>query len=288
MTATVDVALDVADVPVASRPVGKRAAALLRLEPRRPDKVVDKAVDNGEIKLPPTKAESPPKPAKKLVVPSVVKAVKAKRKAPSLLVPIPIIKKQPPRSCFLELGNDFKIAHKPGSAYSILYQVVATRGNFCRAVEMMDAKCDPKDAAQADTLLGLMLVPINQLEEWCRNEAGWQDYAGKRTEKLKKLADEGDKQAQSVLDNEDRSAKGEWQGNIAEMISTCVGSYAAFLKGWNGNKNVEKFSEAKLLFRRFPFKKRSQATPDCFVMMYPEKYEGVVKQALETKFGKDE
>ena len=197
---------------------------------------------------------------------------------------------------FLELGCGYKIAHKPGSGYSTFYSVVAHKGNFEEVVKALEAgKYDLHDPIEANKLLERMLVPVDKLEEYCRADAKWKEHAEKKTEKLTEKAKEGDAQAKDILKNESRCSEGSWSGNIPEMISTCVGYYnhlmdveaAKKANKKNGkkvkmpemspNKNVKKFRESGLVFRRFPISKGSDKS---YVLMFPEKFIHDVKTAI--------
>lgn len=205
---------------------------------------------------------------------------------------------------YLELGCGYKIAHKPGSGYSTFYKVVASRGHFEEVVKALEAgKYNLNDANQANELLEKMLVPVDKLETYCRSDSGWKDHASKKTAQLEEKSKKGNSQAKQILKNEARCNEGEWSGNIPEMVSTCVGFYNFLvqLESHNGylsdckkkgkkpdpknpsskppelNKNVKKFQEAGLVFRRFPLSKSSEKS---FVLMYPEKFVDAVKTAI--------
>lgn len=193
----------------------------------------------------------------------------------------------------LELGAGFSIKHKPRSAYSTLYQVVAKKGSFAKVAEALGSKkYDVGVKAQADELLSSMLVPVDKLEEWCRADESWQEHAKKKTEALRDKAEggKGSKQAKSILENKARCADGKkWSGNIPEMISTCVGYYNFLIKSKRSkkppkkcNKNVKKFQEAKVVFRRFDWEDKN------FVMMFPEEHVDTVRKAIETSRGVNE
>jgi len=197
---------------------------------------------------------------------------------------------------FLDLGCGFRIAHKPGSAYSTFYRVVGKHGNFEEAVKALEAgKYNLHDPIEANKLLEKMLVPVEKLEEFCRNDQNWKDHADKKTASLTEKAKEGDSQAKEILKNESRCNEGSWSGNIPEMISTCVGYYNHLMeldakadkkkKGKKKpvkaepkpNKNVKKFKEAGLVFRRFPLSKGSDKS---YVLMFPEKFVNDIKTAI--------
>lgn len=256
-------------MPVATEPLTeaeqKRESVILSLEPMAPKAVA-------------VATPTPPQP------PETEAAV---TKRPKMQAKKPQLKSKPKgkpvaidtQSQFLELGEDYRIAHKPGSAYSVLYKVVAESGHFASVAKTLAGKPDVSDSATAKRLISKMLVPINELETMCRSESSWQEHASHKTEILKEKATAGDAQASGVLKNAARSSRGAWKGNIPEMVSTCVGSYAAFVNGTKGNKNVAKFADAKLLFRRF------KTTEGSYVMMYPEKFERTVEKALKKVYG---
>lgn len=211
----------------------------------------------------------------------------------------PKVDKQKPKQAggqFLDLGCGYRIAHKPGSAYSTFYRVVAKHGNFEEAVKALEAhKYELGDPIEANKLLEKMLVPVEKLEDFCRNDVSWKEHATKKTASLTSKAKEGDSQAKDILKNESRCAEGSWSGNIPEMISTCVGYYNYLMeisakksKKGNGkkkipkaepkpNKNVKKFKEAGLVFRRFPLSKGSDKS---YVLMFPEKFVDDIKTAI--------
>lgn len=225
-------------------------------------------------------------------------APKPKKSAKATTKPKADQKKVAGTGQFLDLGCGYRIAHKPGSAYSTFYRVVAKHGNFEEAVKALEAgKYDLHDAIEANKLLEKMLVPVEKLEEFCRNDEGWKEHATKKTQSLTSKAKEGDSQAKDILKNESRCAEGSWSGNIPEMISTCVGYYNHLMdlsakpekkaKGKKKakapkpepkpNKNVKKFKEAGLVFRRFPLSKGSEKS---YVLMFPEKFVDDIKTAI--------
>ena len=216
--------------------------------------------------------------------PAETKVKKTKKKSKS---------DDPSGSQFLELGSGYRIAHKPGSGYSTFYRVVAEKGHFTEIASSLESgKVNVNDPATANKLLDRMLVPVDKLEEYCRTDASWREHADKKTENLTAKAKDGDGQAKGILANNARCSAGAWSGNIAEMISTCVGYYNHLLDGATGlpkrrsrkkkdagkpNKNVLKFQEAEIVFRRFPQGKTGDKS---FVMMFPEKFIDVVKTAI--------
>jgi len=189
-------------------------------------------------------------------------------------------KKTSDESQFLDLGAGYKIAHKPGSAYSVFYKVVAERGHFATiAKELEDNVYDVNNKDDANKLLSKLFVPVENLSKWCRANSTWQEHADKKTELLSKKAKHGDKQAKELLKNNNRCADGEWSGNIPEIISTCVGYYNWLVEKKRGkpNKNVKKFQDAGIVVRRFPLAKSSQPS---FVLMFPEKYIDTIRTAI--------
>ena len=197
---------------------------------------------------------------------------------------------------FLELGANYKIAHKDGSGYSTLYKTVAEKGNFEKVSLDLDAgKYDPNDRDSAAKLLEKMMVPIDKLEEWCRADSSWHDHSKKKTATLTQAAGDGDKAAKNILKNDSRCLEGEWTGNVSEMFSTNVGYYSWIMRQRypvdgekpepEPNKNVLKFQEAGIVFRRYPLQKSSEAG---FVMMYPEKHIDAVCTAILVAMGVNE
>lgn len=218
----------------------------------------------------------------------VEKATKTRAKLP----------KGPNSGQFLDLGGGFKIAHKPGSGYSTFYRLVAEKGHFVEIVEALKTgKYDVNNSIDANKLLDKMMVPVDRLRDYCRADQYWKDHATKKTETLTLKAKEGDKQskeqAKEILKNLTRCSDDGWKGNIDEMISTCVGYYSFLMEQRKEkkrkkekaekpedkpNKNVKKFKDAGLVFRRFPLS--SKGSNDSYVMMFPEKYIDQVKTAI--------
>jgi hypothetical protein len=263
-------------MPVVTEPLteteAKRESVILSLEPR------PIAVATATPTIPEKSVVPIPPDPEELEVATEEPTLKKKKSVKT----VKLIKTEPKeeiivdtKSQFLELGEGFRIAHKPGSAYSVLYKVVAENGHFASTVKTLSAKPDLNDAVVAKKLISKMLVPIDELETMCRAESSWQEHAAHKTEVLKEKEKAGDEQASGVLKDPGRSVRGSWKGNISEMVSTCVGSYAAFTKGTKCNKNVQKFADAKLLFRRF------KTTGGSYVMMYPEKFERQIDKAIK-------
>jgi len=195
----------------------------------------------------------------------------------------------------LPLGTGYQIKHKPGSGYSTLYRVVAERGHFAEVCELLEAdSVNVKDPLQAAKLLDMMMVPIDKLDEFCRNDPVWQQHAKKKTAVLLMKIKEGDEKAKEVLENETRCNHGVWAGNLPEMLSTCVGYYNYLVDVWTKdkkapkkpNKNVKKFQEAKVVFRRYPLNKG--VGERAYVMMFPEKFIKQIKTAILTARAVDE
>lgn len=211
-----------------------------------------------------------------------------------------------PASQFLDLGAGYQIAHKPGSGYSILYRIVAERGHFGEVVRMLENNnVNVKDPIQAARLLDMMMVPVDKLAEFCRNDPDWLDHSNKKTAALREKVKEGDPKAKEVLENASRCEDGVWQGNLSEMLSTCVGYYNYLVELWRlggsgsfggkgdepnvaskPNKNVKKFQEANVVFRRYPLNKGGNER--AYVMMYPEKFIKQIKTAILTVKNVDE
>lgn len=248
----------------------RKESVILSLEPK------PQTVATPTPPTPPAK-EAKPTPAVQAAKPKPKQ--KAKPKAAPKAEPKKAEVRTAQASQFLELGSGFRIAHKPGSAYSVLYKVVAEAGHFDAMIKSFANKPNLNEPVTARKVLARMMVPVDELETLCRSESSWQEHAGHKTALLKRKAGDGDSQAAEILKNDARASRGTWKGNIPEMVSTCVGSYAAFVNGTRGNKNVQKFADAKLLFRRFRTSDRS------YVMMYPEKFEAQVEKALKKAYG---
>ncbi len=210
------------------------------------------------------------------------------------------LRASPKRDCItagprLHLGAGYEIAHKPGSGYSTLYRVVAERGHFEEVAKILEAdNIDLRDQLQAEKLLNMMMVPIDKLDEFCHNDPVWQQHAKKKTTALQQKIKAGDGKAREVLENHTRCQEGVWSGNLPEMLSTCVGYYNHLIDVWKmgknapekPNKNVKKFQEAKVVFRRYPLNKGGGER--AYVMMFPEKFIKQVKTAILTARGIDE
>jgi hypothetical protein len=189
-------------------------------------------------------------------------------------------------TAYLELGAGFSLLHRPGSAYSTLYRVVAEKGQFDETAKLLESgRIDLTDALQANQLLEKMMVPVDRLEEYCKNDPVWQEHARRKTEKLKRQWRAGDFGAKHVLEDQSRSSDGNWSGHISEMLTTCVGFYnhligleTGFRDRSRPNKNVLKFQHASVVFRRFPLFRGGGEKQ--YVMMFPEKFIPHVKKAI--------
>lgn len=220
--------------------------------------------------------------------------------------PKPVLRVHRPRQDgmagqYLNLGAGYQIAHKPNSAYSVFYSIVAALGHFEEIAKALESgKYTESNLRNIDTateFLNKLLVPISRLEDACRIDPSWKVYAAKKTDILKTKIKSGDKQARGILGNQNRCEDGTWRGNIAEMISTCVGYYNHLIendpkfkkfirsKRSGPNKNVMKFKEARVVFRRYPLNKNGDKA---FVLMFPKKFIDEVKQAIKTVYAVDE
>jgi hypothetical protein len=250
--------------------------------PEAPVAVAETVVEDVENVEPtePVSVESKPKKKPKQSHPKAAKPAKPHPKPKAK-----VAEKDEPKdgNQYLDLGAGFKLKFKPKTGYAVLYKVVAERGHFEEVAKALEAeKYDVNNPEDANALLSQMLVPLDRLESWCRSNAAWKAHAEDKTSSLKSAARSGDKQAKNILGNEARCGDGSWSGNFAEMISTCIGYYSFLTskhkKGDKPNKNVQKFAEAGVVFRRFPLHRRKDDKQ--FVMMFPEKYIDTVKTAI--------
>lgn len=243
--------------------------------PNKPVQQAAPAVDQKAVIVPADKTK--PKAAKAAKKSAIAKA--KPKKAPAA-PKARVLKEDKGEGQFLDLGAGYKIAHKPGSAYSVFYKVVAEKGSFAEITTDLEAgKFDVNDKNDANKLLSKMLVPVDRLAGWCRAHNAWKEHAEKKTEVISKKARQGDRQAKELLKNRARCGDGRWSGNIAEMISTCVGYYNhRENKKGKPNKNVRKFQEARIVLRRFPLSPK--AKQPSFVLMFPEKFIDAVKTAI--------
>lgn len=192
----------------------------------------------------------------------------------------------------IDLGAGFRIGCSPGSGYATFIATVAKRGDFAGvAKDLRDGKIDPSDKVQADALLARMFVPMDRLPGWCKQQASWKRHSEALTSRLLRDAKGKDerrrKAAQSVLKNPRRCGKsGAWEGDIPEIVSTCVGYYnylyARDPRTKKLNRNATKFQRAKILFRRFPLEDRARPS---FVLMFPEEYAETVRTAILSSRG---
>lgn len=256
-----------------TKTVEQKTDALSRLEPN------PQAKTEGGTEARPAKQAEP-------VVATTIEnpAIKAKSGLRKAVSP----KKQPVESQRLDLGAGYSIEHRAGSGYSIFYQVVAKHGNFAEvAADLKGEKYDVSKKSDADELISKMIVPVEKLEGWCRATPGWDAHAEKKTTILKDRIKDGDKDAKGILENKSRGDGRSWTGNILEYISTCVGYYNYLMKKRSGkkvkvNKNVKKFEEAGVVFRRFNCEKKR------YVMMFPQQFVDIVKTAILTSRGINE
>jgi hypothetical protein len=259
--------------------------------------------------MPRTAAKAEPRPAAPPPPPEPPRKIQAKTQKPSKLRKP---KQEDSKSQFLDIGAGFKIAHKPGSAYSVFYRVVAQKSHFEEVAKgLAEDKYDVHDKEEANKLLAKMLVPVDSLDEWCRTDSGWTSHAEKKTNALASKIKEGNEKASKILENPTRCLSGSWSGNLPEIISTCVGYYNHLMglrtkrqqvkemeakieseknatkkkalqeeldKITKTNKNCAKFAEAGVVFRRYPLHKAGEGSG--FVMLFPEKFIDEIKTAI--------
>jgi hypothetical protein len=180
---------------------------------------------------------------------------------------------------YLELGSGFRLAHKPGTTYSLFYSLLAERGHFADTAALLRSEgFNPNDHTQAKQLLDMMIVSIKDLETAFSESPNRMQYAKHKTKKLQQRAKSGEKHAKQMLTKGHRLEKGQWTGNLKEIISLCLGYYNSLVSATTGkrpkiNKNGDRFREAGIVIRRF----RGE-----FLMMFPQKYIDVVKTAILT------
>jgi len=98
-------------------------------------------------------------------------------------------------------------------------------------------------------------------------------------EQLQNRVKKGNVKAKATVANKKRVKEGKWVGNVQEIVSTCCGAWK------NKNKNVKKFDEGGVTFRKYPLKP-SKDDP-VYLMLFPSKYASAIVTCLETVFGKD-
>lgn len=205
---------------------------------------------------------------------------------------------QPESLRYLEIGAGYKMKHKHGSAHSTVVRVLAKEGKFEEAVKILsDEAFDPANRDMAVDLLSKIFVRKESLEKMVRQDPIWKNHAARRIENLKKRAANGDAKAaaaaKKTLENAARVQEGQWVGNVKEIISTCTGSYVDFKEAEQGlpesqdakkrKRNVRKFRDAGLIFRQYPLKPVGEE--EVFIMLYPSRYNDVVKKSISTAFG---
>jgi len=199
----------------------------------------------------------------------------------------PIEKKSKRKKNFLDLGAGYKIAHKPGTTYSIFYRLLAEKSHFAEIATLLEAgKSNLNDKEQAKELLEKLTVPISDLQEAFEEDSERKIYARRKTKRINTRAKSGERHAKQMLKKGNRLEKGRWVGNLEEVISMCLGYYnlLAFgtTKKQKTNRNIEKFREAGIVIRRFPLV-RGKA-----LMMFPQKFIDQVKTAILTVKGTNE
>jgi hypothetical protein len=157
---------------------------------------------------------------------------------------------------------------------------MAEQGRFSDSEERL-AKLDTKDEKACASVLKTIMVERSDLEALIRDDDEYKAYCDRKTAEYKKRAAAGDDRAKKVLENPRRAVNGKWVGDIKEMLSVCNGSSS---KGAN-NRNLGKYSEAKIVFRQFPRMPRRKHK--VFVIMVPKKHLAKVDRALKTVFGNE-
>lgn len=147
---------------------------------------------------------------------------------------------------YLDLGHGYKIRHRPGSAYSIFYKTIIEKCSFDKVIGLLNGNIDLSASENAKNIFNMIAIPIDKIGDYCRQSKEWNSSL------------------------EEKRIKSGKKGLIEEMIATCSCSYSSFIKNKPGNKNVQKFKEAGLVFRKY--KK--------YLMMYPEKHESKINDMI--------
>lgn len=183
----------------------------------------------------------------------------------------------PRKASFLKLDEGYQIKLKPDSGYRIFLKLMAEKGNFSEVAKTLAEGVDASDPAQATGLLQKMMVRRSAIEEVLRADPKWIEHGTRRVQRLRERALGGDSSATRTLANPRRVKDGRWVGDIREMMSVCCGAYE------NRNRNVDKFDDASLTFRKFPL--HPTRDEPVYLMFFPSRYVPVVVEALRTVYG---
>ena len=216
--------------------------------------------------------------------------------APAIVAPPPVeteirktceahVTKRAHKKQYLELGSGFRLAHKPGTTYSIFYRLLAEKGHFSASAALMDSDdFNPNDTTQAKRLLDRMIVSIRDLEAAFTASPERIEYAKHKTKKLWQRAKSGEAHAKQMLKKGDRLQNGRWTGNLSEIIPMCLGYYRSLVSTMPGkqpriNNNGRRFQEAGIVIRRFPLLNGES------LMMFPQRHIDTVRTAILTIYG---
>jgi len=228
------------------------------------------------------KTTSPPKAKKpKVKKPKAKPKKKVAKKPKAKTKPKPKAKAKPKPAqkkdgSYFRIG-DFAIHVRKDSAYAHLYRILAQEIKFDVACGLLE-QVNLKDEKSCAALIRSIFVDREDFEKKLRGDQGFIDYCAAKTAKIKQQAAKGMPAAKKLLKNEKRMQNGVWVGNVREMLSVCCGSTSPEAS----NRNMRKYSSAKLSFRQFPrITKGSRA----FVTMFPAKYSAKVQKAIKMVFG---
>lgn len=266
-----------------------------KLEPEPEGAVVtqDAAKVDAAVVSPP-KAKAKKAPAKKKTA-TVKKKTATVKKAASAKKKAPVAKKTAKKTAkkaavtpetdkgMLNIGSKdapYYIRVRPGSGYAVLYRIMAEQGRFSDAEDRL-AKLDTKNHDACLSVLKALMVERDELEDLIRDDDEYVAYCDRRTADYKKRAAAGDERAKKILENPRRAVNGKWVGDIREMLSVCNGSSSKAAD----NRNLGKYSSAKIVFRQFPRMPRRKHK--VFVIMIPRKLLNKVNRALKTVFGNE-
>lgn len=181
---------------------------------------------------------------------------------------------------YLYFPHGYKIRLKPDSGYRIFLGIMAAVGKFEEAVSLLErADFDASNENHAKQLLKLLMVRREAAIQMMKDHARWPEHAKTKLTHLKARAAAGNKRAQATLENPKRVKDGKWIGDIQEIISVCCGAYNCDPEK---NRNIKKFDEGGLTFRKFPLK--PTRNEPVYLMMFPSKHVVSVVSALMTAY----
>ena len=235
-----------------------------------------------------TKTKVRPTPA--AVDPSLMRLSEQAPAQPIFTEPVDVAgrTKRSRKKQYLDLGAGFQLAYRPGTTYALFYNLLAEKGHFVEVAALLGSDdFNPNDRTQAKQLLDKMTVPVRDLELAFAESSDRKQYAEHKTKKLRQRARSGEAHAKQMLKNGNRLCKGQWTGNLKEIISMCLGYYRSLISTMPGkqpriNNNAKRFQEAGIVIRRFPLLRGES------LMMFPQKYIDTVKTAILTAHGLNE